>query len=405
MEAGAGSERGCELSVVVTARNDDHGGGMLGRVGIFVKGLLALAAKFGLRGELIVVEWNPPQTARLWQVLEIGEVPKDFAVRFLEVPHGIHRRLRNSDVIPLFQMIAKNAGIRRARGRFVLATNPDVLFSAELVEWMASGRWREDRLYRVDRHDVEAGVPGGVGIDEQLEWCRGHVIRVHRRLVSRSVGGTPGRRLVDGWVRILRAALGWRWAGWARAVRAAIPLFSEGWARTAMRAREWARRGFQALARVADPLAAVHTNACGDFTLLARTAWFRLRGYPELEMWSMHVDSLLCYMAVASGMRQEILRWPAAVFHIEHGRSWVTLRPEERLQIFAQRPWLDLWVLQDAARRMLFQRAPVVVNSELWGLGGEELEEVRFGGSGARRLRAAGLKESEVESGGREARG
>ena len=36
-------------------------------------------------------------------------------------------------------MIAKNVGIRRARGRFMLATNIDIIFSNELVDWLASG--------------------------------------------------------------------------------------------------------------------------------------------------------------------------------------------------------------------------------------------------------------------------
>ena len=33
-------------------------------------------------------------------------------------------------------MIAKNAGIRRARGQFVLATNIDIIFSNELVGFL-----------------------------------------------------------------------------------------------------------------------------------------------------------------------------------------------------------------------------------------------------------------------------
>ena len=33
---------------------------------------------------------------------------------------------------------------------------------------------------------------------------------------------------------------------------------------------------------------------------MSRAQWLELRGYPELPLWSMHIDSLLCYMAVAS---------------------------------------------------------------------------------------------------------
>src|SRR6185503_19507238 len=37
----------------------------------------------------------------------------------------------------------------------------------------------------------------------------------------------------------------------------------------------------------------VHQNACGDFQLMAREHWFALRGYPELEVFSMSLDGLL----------------------------------------------------------------------------------------------------------------
>ena len=49
------------LSVVVTARNDDHGGNLLGRMQAFVNGWIAQSKRHGLASELIFVEWNPPQ--------------------------------------------------------------------------------------------------------------------------------------------------------------------------------------------------------------------------------------------------------------------------------------------------------------------------------------------------------
>ena len=46
----------------------------------------------------------------------------------------------------------------------------------------------------------------------------------------------------------------------------------------------------------------LHTNACGDFTLLSAADWANLRGYSELEVFSMHLDSLLCHAAPASSV-------------------------------------------------------------------------------------------------------
>ena len=126
------------LSVVVATRNDDHGGDPLKRLQAFINTLAAQCRRWSLDAEIIVVEWNPPPDRP--RVSELCRVPPDapFSVRFVEVPADLHQALRFSSVLPLFQMIAKNVGIRRARGRFILATNIDIIFSNELVEHLAS---------------------------------------------------------------------------------------------------------------------------------------------------------------------------------------------------------------------------------------------------------------------------
>jgi hypothetical protein len=68
----------------------------------------------------------------------------------------------------------------------------------------------------------------------------------------------------------------------------------------------------------------LHTNACGDFTLLAREAWHSVGAYPELQLFSMHIDSLLMYQAHHSGITEEFL--PYRVYHIEHSEGF---RPDD----------------------------------------------------------------------------
>ena len=135
---------------------------MLRRFQIFAETLLEQANRHSLAGELIVVEWNPPAGPRLHEVLKLRVKSDCFAIRFIEVPPEVHRAIRNADVIPLFQMIGKNVGIRRARGEFVLATNPDLLFSDNVIAFMASDKLLPDVMYRIDRHDVPAEVPDNV---------------------------------------------------------------------------------------------------------------------------------------------------------------------------------------------------------------------------------------------------
>lgn len=167
------------LSVVVTTRNDDHGGDPLRRLHAFLRTFAAQCLRTGLDAEVIVVEWNPP--AGRPRVHELIDVPAGapFPVRVIEVPAAIHGTFRHAEVLPLFQMIAKNAGIRRARGRFVLATNIDIIFSTELVEHLAAGQLEPRHLYRVDRRDIEAAFPVDAPLEEQMAYCQTHQLRVH----------------------------------------------------------------------------------------------------------------------------------------------------------------------------------------------------------------------------------
>jgi hypothetical protein len=346
---------GCELSVVITTRNDDFGTEMLPRLQLFVENLLTLGHRHGLSAEVVVVEWNPPLGPRIHEVLKPRFQSERIPVRFIEVPADVHRRYRNSDVLPLFQMIAKNVGIRRARGRFVLCTNQDVLFSSELIAFLASPRLDPGAMYRVSRRDVEAELPFDASVDEQLEWCARHVIRVHR-----SVGTFPHYRLL--WKRGIRSAVGTSGQSYS------VERILRGIARLAL-------RGLQRSS-------SVHSNACGDFTLCSRDRWMELRGYAELPLYSLHLDALFCHAAVAAGARQVLLRSPLRCYHVEHEGSWSVMNTEEKLRWFAEKPWLDTTLLREAQEAMHRTGKPAAINGPDWGLRDLELREVTLLGGG-----------------------
>ena len=200
------------LSVVVTTRNDDHGGDPLRRLQAFVNVFEQQCRRTGLSAELIVVEWNPPHgRARVGSLLRLPD-PPFCTYRFVEVPAELHDRLQYADVLPLFQMIAKNVGIRRARGEFVLATNIDIILSSELIDFIAARRLQRGRIYRVDRHDIQSDLPIDAPLGAQMQYCRAHQLRVHTRSGSYAVDG-DGRvvagphDIVDG--RVVRLGRGW----------------------------------------------------------------------------------------------------------------------------------------------------------------------------------------------------
>jgi hypothetical protein len=59
-------------------------------------------------------------------------------------------------------------------------------------------------------------------------------------------------------------------------------------------------------------------RASGDFMLMSRTNWFRLRGYPETR-YDGSVDGQMIHIAHKHGLRQVLL--PEPLYHIDHPRG------------------------------------------------------------------------------------
>jgi len=355
------------LSVVAAARNDDHGGNPLRRLQAFLQALMAQAQRFGVPVELVLVEWNPPAgRPPLAEALTFPTATGPARVRVVTVPGEVHSRYRHGAALPLYQMIAKNAGIRRAEGEFILATNIDVLLSDELWEFLAARRLECGRMYRVDRYDADAAVPVDAPPEEQLAWCRGHLLRVHAREGTFSL--TPDGRRVAGRRPPGRLALGgrvlWNW-GFGRGK---LPPLS---ALLGIRPTPPPR------------YAALHTNACGDFTLAHRKHWLELRGYPEFDVYSMNLDSLFCFAAHYGGAREEVLPEPMRIYHIEHASGWT---PEGHKLLFERLaakgiPWLEWEQVLEWATHMERLGTTMIFNGEDWGLGELRLPESRPTGS------------------------
>lgn len=551
------------LSLVVAARNDDHGGSLLSRMQAFVNAWIGQCKRHNLSSELIVVDWNPPHDRP--PLIDALRWPSDTHpsnVRFIRVPSEIHQQYRHAAAMPLYQMIAKNAGIRRARGRFVLATNIDIIFSDELVNHLAQQHLQSNRMYRIDRHDVSNAIPVDGTVEEQLAYCKSHLIRINAREGTFSLTTDGTRALSDADIAPRDAGItfghGWfapeveapqrifRWlennaevmirppdpaasslifdfapgpsAGTSPLLVKAVDnggrvlgeMEIKGETSFALKALSaddsglsfrlqvfggglpvvhdprilnlrafrcaWSAPGERAasqpasatrlplrrisawmklmllitrLAQEDSPLSLtipvspqvqrlaafylevggltgllrggvgryrqsrrespcalspkeamgsatqesssnfvtpefLHTNACGDFTLMSREHWMDLRGYPEFDMYSFNIDSVLCYAAHHAGVREEILKDPMRIYHIEHGTGsgWT---PEGQARLFDRLrtkgiSWIEYRDLVCWAEQMRRFNSPIIFNRENWGLGGLELEERWLGG-------------------------
>jgi len=125
----------------------------------------------------------------------------------------------------------------------------------------------------------------------------------------------------------------------------------------------------------------LHTNGCGDFTMLAREHWFDLRGYAEMDLFSMNLDSLFCFAAHYGGACEQVLSDPMRIYHIEHGSGsgWT---PEGQAKLFERIAAKGLSFVDNAdvlamASHMRRLGAPMIFNHEDWGMAAFELKETR----------------------------
>jgi hypothetical protein len=145
------------LSFVVVGRHDNFSGGFENRVQNFIDSLGKGLERAPLADiELLFVDYaTPSDQTPLHKTFTIPPQLRG-RTRFVIVPVDKHRKLQQkyNSTLGFFEYIVKNIGIRRARGRFVLSTNPDNLFPSNLFELIATEDFNEGVLYRSVRWDT-----------------------------------------------------------------------------------------------------------------------------------------------------------------------------------------------------------------------------------------------------------
>ncbi len=312
-----------KLSVVVPVRVG-YGGDFLHRLQAFVSVQSELFERHETDAEIVIVEWNPPAEPRLLDAIQWPKSAFKKRIRIIEVPPEIHQKFPESDKFQIFEFIAKNVGIRRARGEYIVSVNADILFSDALVRWLSWAPFDPSCFYRVDRCDVEGKVPVDDGADAVLTFCKRNVVE----LALGAGNAFPGCKGLLNY-QLGKAKLLWR--------------------------NRNVSRGRSRLVRL-------HTNACGDFLLMHRDAWAKIQGYPEVQTY-FHLDNYGVVNAACIGLRQQVLH--DVIFHQNHHRAGNDLLPKTDFQKY-----------RDEADKALTVDKPILKNDGNWGLGGHELAEL-----------------------------
>ena len=144
------------ITIVVAGRNDDYGGAFQERITELARANSVRLTSAGVLHEFLLVEWNPLPDRPLLSQAFVASVP---SARAIVVPPALHDRYSLNPHMPFYEMPAKNAGIRRADGDWILVTNADILLGDDVIAWLCDGRRRDDTLYRAHRVDVPRDLP------------------------------------------------------------------------------------------------------------------------------------------------------------------------------------------------------------------------------------------------------
>jgi hypothetical protein len=336
------------LSIVATTRNDNHGGDLLNRTQAFVNSVYVQSAKFNLKVELLIVEWNPPADKPLLkEVLEVPKAGIPVSLRFVVVPKEIHDTYRFSDSLPLYQMIAKNVGIRRAKGEFILCTNIDVLFSDLCFETLAQKNLRKGAFYRANRCDVPKEVLNQDTHEKQLQYSRANILR--------RLGNTPGHEALTG-PKFL-----FKYPKFAKLINTLLVAL-------------WQKFHPGEFAHFV-----IDFMACGDFTLMSKEDWMDIDGYVELDMYSIHIDSMGLWSACAKGKEQVIFPYEACIYHIDHENGWESDDVIKTIKFLSDKPSLDYSIVHRAGMKMVATGTNWNLNTPNWGWADKEFDEYVFG--------------------------
>jgi len=155
------------LSIILTGRNDDFGGDFNDRLFRALEFNHHHLRQRGITHEFIFCEWRPvPGKPWLAEVLaeRYPELVPDMLTSYV-ADIAYHDAYSLNPKLQFQEFIAKNIGIRRCRGAYILTTNTDVYLSRGVLDVLERRELAPRVVYRVPRIDLKDDIDC-----EKMDW-------------------------------------------------------------------------------------------------------------------------------------------------------------------------------------------------------------------------------------------
>ncbi len=313
----------CYISFVVATRNDDHGGNMREKNQFFIDKWAHVTSKYNLSCELLIIDWNPiNEKEDLQKVLNYPKLNSNQSIRIIKVPETFHKEYKTSQQLKFFQMQAKNVGIRRSRGQYILCTNIDIVFSEEMIKYLSTKKLDENKVYRTDRYDIDFDLFDNTNNDTNffMDFCNG----IHKKNYSIDLKTNKKYFIYRSILRAIYEEISFDF------LKDYIKFFIK---KPILCIKNWFTKSYK-IYKIFKYLISLykkfiniksfpelHTNGCGDFTLASQKIWKDCNGYYEYDGYSFFIDALFIYCAYYKG-------YPTAqinnkIFHINHSQGFI----------------------------------------------------------------------------------
>ena len=317
-----------KYSFIVASRNDNHGGNMRAKNIFFINRWLHSIKKYNLNCELIIVDWNSKIPLR--KIIKTSLSNKKETIKIIEVPARIHEKIKNSKKINFFQMIAKNVGARRANGKFLIFTNVDIIFSEKFFSYLKNNTIKNETIYRTNRHDVDLKNLKKYLISEDIiEKLTTHIQKINYTYdIKKNKKIYLRKTFINLLIQLGRNALHISLLIYISFIDFLANLINLMKLKTPnIKLLKLKKIILNNLKLFKDMFninnlktlfdKKLHTNACGDFTMIDKKSFYKMNGYNEFEGFSWHIDSLLLFKAYYYFKLNFInLKFP--IYHINH---------------------------------------------------------------------------------------